>query len=343
MAGFVGADIEQLSVLASLFERKAQALRHMAGVSTASLMVAVWVGADIDVIRSEWNRDAKSAMLKAASQLLGLAFDLRTQAEEQRRASAAPLPASHQSARKISTSRIIDTLKELPSDDLMRIEKVVGSDGVVRYVVYINGTIGNITKITVENYYRVHGWGWNVEASFNAKTPAETLIAETLRRRLADDGQSGAEVMLVGYSQGGMVAQTLADREEFNVKEVLTIGSPQVAPMNGYHGAHVTRLFHNGDQAENSTEIARALVLGLPLDILVHASAGGDPRIGQAHEFRAGTPGFFAHDLHKGDYNWLADQYDKSTNPVDIASRERQSVFLSGEVTAKADLTEATK
>ena len=30
MAGFVGADIEQISVLATLFERKAQALRHIA-------------------------------------------------------------------------------------------------------------------------------------------------------------------------------------------------------------------------------------------------------------------------------------------------------------------------
>ena len=217
MAGFVGADIEQISVLATLFERKAQALRHIAGVSTASLMVAAWVGADIDVIRSERNRDAKSATLRAASQLLGLALDLRTQAEEQRGASAAPLPASHQSARKISTSQIIDALKELPSDHITRIEKVVGADGVVAYAVYINGTIGNITKVTVENYYSVHGWGWNVEASLNAKTPTETLIAETLRRRLADNGQSGAEVMLARYSQGGMVPQTPADRDRKSV------------------------------------------------------------------------------------------------------------------------------
>jgi hypothetical protein len=87
MAGFVGADVDQLVALAGTFERRSDAFNRIAGAASSALMVAEWTGADVDRVRSEWNSQARPAIQRVASELSALAVELRRQAEQQREAS----------------------------------------------------------------------------------------------------------------------------------------------------------------------------------------------------------------------------------------------------------------
>lgn len=93
MAGFVGADVEQLAALATTFDRRASAFDQIASSSSSALMVAEWTGADVDRLRSEWNRQARPAIQRVAGELRALAVELRRQAEQQREASGGAAPA----------------------------------------------------------------------------------------------------------------------------------------------------------------------------------------------------------------------------------------------------------
>jgi len=93
MSGFVGADVDQLVALAATFDRRSTAFTQIASASSTSLMVAEWTGADVDRVRSEWNRQARPAILKVAEELRTLAVDLRKQAEQQRETSGGGSPA----------------------------------------------------------------------------------------------------------------------------------------------------------------------------------------------------------------------------------------------------------
>jgi hypothetical protein len=92
MAGFVGADIDQLTALAGAFERRSDAFNRIAGAANSALMVAEWTGADVDRVRSEWNSQARPAIQRVASELSALAVELRRQAEQQREASGGAVP-----------------------------------------------------------------------------------------------------------------------------------------------------------------------------------------------------------------------------------------------------------
>jgi hypothetical protein len=357
MSGFVGADVDQLDALASRLDRQGSAFREIVGSSTAALVVASWTGADIDRVRSEWTRVAKPAILRVADELSRIAGDLRVQAAEQREASRENSGRTAPRAGAIDGSGhrlppvdppvggptnmrgLIAGVKQLSGDDLFSISEIVGTDGVTRLIVTIPGTHGRLDN--PDGWGQVGGWGSNPAIWLSQNSEVRVAIADALKTRLA--AYPDAEVMLVGHSQGGMLAQSLADDPAFHIKEVVTVGSPTMTADHGFGGANVTRLEHNSDPVVIGTGLAAPLRNelsghGLVADMLQQVMGLDGPVAGAATTFHGGS--YFegwggdgnAHDVGVGDYDWLADQYEASNDAAISAARERQAPFLQGTV-----------
>ena len=105
----------------------------------------------------------------------------------------------------------------------VRIEEIAGPDGSTRYIVYVPATTDwspepgeNTTDLTTND----QGMAGN-----------DTVMREMVRQAIADaDIPPGAEVMLVGYSQGGITAGSLAADPAFladvNVTALVSVGAP---------------------------------------------------------------------------------------------------------------------
>lgn len=78
-----------------------------------------------------------------------------------------------------------------------------------------------------KNAFNTHG---NLIAASGRKSPAEEAVFAALRQAMAKEGVAGKgePVMVVGHSQGGMVATNMARHSgsEFNISHVVTYGSP---------------------------------------------------------------------------------------------------------------------
>ena len=86
--GFVGADISQLETLAKRFDASARKLTEITAKASMMITVAEWTGADIDRLRSQWDRQTKPGLTRSSSALAGLSATIRQQAEQQRQTSA---------------------------------------------------------------------------------------------------------------------------------------------------------------------------------------------------------------------------------------------------------------
>jgi hypothetical protein len=362
MTGFVGADVEQLDALAVRLDRQAAAYREIATSSTVALMMAGWTGADIDRVRSEWNRQSKPAILRVAAELASLAVDVRRQEQQQRATSAAYTGNSRISSYARSTADVVRAVRDARDKDIVQITEVVGDDGVTRYIVTIDGTHGDIDDW--RSWMRLHGWNEAVLNAMDLDTFSKVYVEARLREATKD--HPDAEIMMIGYSQGGDVAQGIANDAKFNVKEILTIGSPPVMTTNHYGGANIVRLAHNSDEVLNSVQIVRdaaardgmvmgaAAGAGVPLvgagvgavvgaaaqiNSIATAMTSGDRSDGSVLTFRGGSAqeAGGAHEIghaddtaYHGHYEYLATSYDESTEPAVVAARERQAVFFHG-------------
>ncbi|MDZ4233884.1 MAG: hypothetical protein U1C73_08990, partial [Dietzia sp.] len=117
------------------------------------------------------------------------------------------------------------------SSDGFRIERITGEDGVERFIVYINGTNqGSEGSLT---------WGEAVASNFGLATKTQGSIRQAM---LAAGINGDSEVLYVGYSQGGMIAQNLAASQEFGTGVVLAQGSPRTsATQIGYDVIHINQ------------------------------------------------------------------------------------------------------
>ena len=353
-SGFRGADVEQLEMLANKFDVQAARIEEIVTSSSGMLFLAEWTGANVERLRSDWNRTARPSLQALAASLKRNADNLKRQALEQREASAGGHTVgggegSAYGGSKLdanpgpsSTADLIDGIRDMnDKEDAFNIQKVIGSDGVERFIVYISGT-GSASGGLMSD-------AENINASFGLNTHTR----ENLERLIAEHigGQTDAEIMLVGHSQGGMYAEAIAASGRFNVSEVVAVGAPGVPVSSGYGGANVTRLQHGADWAVGATEGFRSVLLGPQTHgAIVIGADGGLDNSGYVETFRAGNPleGFRgedildpwnsqAHVLDNGDYNWLAAEYDASNDPSIVAARERQAKFLNGTVVSDAD------
>ena len=131
------------------------------------------------------------------------------------------------------------------SDSNIDVRKVVGPDGKVAYIVDIPGT--KVWNLPGGDGGSANDTGTNVDAMAGNETVLQKGVEEAMRR--AGVGPNDP-VMLVGHSQGGMVAARAANdfvtSHEFNVTHVVTAGSP-VGRMPVPDGVQMLSLENNGD------------------------------------------------------------------------------------------------
>lgn len=167
-----------------------------------------------------------------------------------------------------SVAALVENLRSVSigqSDDAtsIRVQAVIGADGGSRYVVYVPGSFGDPANTLNPADINANPLDWN-------QNPGAFLGADTDSRQAVEAAMqaagipSGAEVVLAGHSQGGIVAGNLAADPAFNggadgymVTDVLTVGSPveQISFPDGTRSLNLAHLgngglwapFHPGD------------------------------------------------------------------------------------------------
>ncbi|KWW97826.1 hypothetical protein TH66_20535 [Carbonactinospora thermoautotrophica] len=198
--------------------------------------------------------------------------------------------------------------------DVRIVEKVL-PDGTVQrsYIVDIPGT-KDWHPVPLQENKHLNDLGTNLHAMAGDPTAYQQGIAEALRRAGA---RPGDPVMLVGHSQGGMVAVRAANdfvrSGEFNVTHVVTAGSP------------VGRM--------EVPDRVRVLSLDNEHDVVPHLDAADNPdapnRTTVTFSDQEGTIGD-NHDIEKA-YLPAAGALDSSDDPSVRAYRESAQRFFSGD------------
>ena len=133
-----------------------------------------------------------------------------------------------------SMSDLIDHRSGMDEDDGLRLEEIKCKDNKTRYVLYIDGTGSGKGA-----YNGSHSLPENVPAYAGWRTDTDVRISELLRTHVKPPG---SEIMVCGYSQGGLHALALADTGEFNVTQVVNTYSPDMSVPVNLHGAQVINL-----------------------------------------------------------------------------------------------------
>lgn len=181
----------------------------------------------------------------------------------------------------------------------VRVQEVVGDDGVPRYIVYVPGSFGD--PANTMNPQDTDGnpmdWNQNPGALLGAETDSSQAVQAAME---AAGVPHGADVVIAGHSQGGMVATNLAADPEFNggesgyhVTDVVTFGSPvehKVTPegTNTINFANrgnglVGEDFHPGDPIplldEPFKEQAPVMIPSDHREVALEAPDGGDAMV----------------------------------------------------------------
>lgn len=135
----------------------------------------------------------------------------------------------------------------------------------------------------------------------------------------------GAEVMLVGFSQGGIIAQTLADDGSSNTKEVLTYGAPELVSLRNFGGGNMVHLMHDGDPVPVSQILTNNVVTQLVSALMTEFTGNEQPENGSSIKFHAGAFDLESHNPTQ--YSNIADQFDNSVRPDVVAARDSQRRF----------------
>jgi hypothetical protein len=197
------------------------------------------------------------------------------------------------------------------TDSNIDVRKVVGADGRVAYIVDIPGT--KVWNLPGGDGGSANDFGTNIDALAGNETVLQKGVEDAMRR--AGIGPNDP-VMLVGHSQGGMVAARAANdfvvHGEFNVTHVVTAGSP-VGRMPVPDGVQMLSLENNGD-------------------IVPHLDAAENPasdnRTTVKFDNQSGTVGGNHAITHN--YADAAHQLDTSTDPSVTRFRDSAGVFTGG-------------
>jgi dienelactone hydrolase len=335
MAGMYGADVAELRELARAFDAAATKLdRERMSVGNA-IRLPAWVGPVAVRFRAEWDSEHSTRVSSAAARLKDAAFALRRNADEQERTSApdsgsgSTLPPSrgereHGASRSTlgSAHALVTELDGMEKNqDGLRIQKIVGDDGVERYVVYINGS-GSTSD---------GAWGGDLGWDNNAFAVVsfDNRTLDHIRAKIASVVEPDAEVALVGFSQGGLIAQRLADESAFRCTTVLTYGSPVLHDVRNFGGADVIRLEHDSDIVPR---LSLFNPLHDPLVAVMDAATGNTPPApGEEVTYRDGGLRWDVH--NSGKYGDLAARFDASSDPRYDAAKAALGRF-SGRIVA---------
>jgi hypothetical protein len=197
------------------------------------------------------------------------------------------------------------------TDSNIDVRKVVGPDGKVAYIVDIPGT--KVWNLPGGDQGSANDFGTNIDAMAGNETVLQKGVEDAMRR--AGIGPNDP-VMLVGHSQGGMVAARAANdfvvAGEFNVTHVVTAGSP-IGRMPIPDNVQVLSMENSGD-------------------IVPHLDAAENPasdnRTTVKFDNQSGTVG--GNHAITGNYADAAHQLDSSTDPSVQRFRDSASVFTGG-------------
>lgn len=326
--GYNGADVDQLREAAAQFERMASSVE----ATTRSLSSLVdsadqWSGADGDRFRAAWKDRSVHSLRAAAAALRQGAIDLRRNADGQEGVSStggANAPAN--------SAQLFEHIRNSERDsDGVRIEKVLGADGATRLIVYLKGQDSTDNRTLARNAPLLAGY---VDAHVTG------MIDEALK---ACPGGTDTDIMLVGYSQGGMDAQNIAASGRYHVTTLLTYGSPLVqSDIPGVEAVHlradgdavpaVGGLIREVEKAALNSGSAGPIFSG-NLVIQMAANAAVDAVTGQsaatAHQFEA-DPGLSDRsplNVHIHGYPEVALSFDNSTDPRWAAAKASMEKF----------------
>ena len=209
-----------------------------------------------------------------------------------------------------SMSDLIDHRSGMDKDDGLRLEEIRCKDGKTRYVLYIDGTESGKGA-----YYDSHTWSENVPAYAGWRTDTDVRISELLRTHVKPPG---SEIMVCGYSQGGLHALALADTGEFKVTQVVNTYSPDMSVPVNLHGAQVINLrdtkepvgFIRG-QSGNQTQNFYGTSDGMSFELDRHVDDGAQKQI--------------------------VKQFENSTDPRLDSQKREISKYLGGELVRVID------
>jgi uncharacterized protein YukE len=267
---YIGADVDELRVAAVRLDQLATTLESSAR-TVNSMIGGPWWGADADGFRSQWTNESKPNMTAASAMLRHGADMLRRNAAEQQQVSSTvggttvnAASAGQTQPAPEGTAALFNTIKDTDgSYDGLMIQQVMGTDGKIRFIAYLNGTDA-ADRLTPERNIPVALGGTDtyVEGRIDAALKAAGY-------QPGPDGtfKNGPEVMLVGYSQGGMDAQNVAAGGRYHVTDLVTYGSPLTFADNPQ--INTIHLRADGDGVPD-----------LPAEAL--AVAGGDPGLAAA-------------------------------------------------------------
>lgn len=202
------------------------------------------------------------------------------------------------------------------SDENIGVRAVRGPNGeITGYIVDITGT-DTWNAPFMDNKGSANDMGTNIDAMAGN----ETVLQEGIELALREAGvPPGAPLMLVGHSQGGIVAAqaagSLADPvtgERYNVTHVVTAGSP-VGGIDVPDNVQVLSMENRGD-------------------IVPHLDARENPnsdnRVNVVFDNQSGTAG--GNHAIQGNYTDAGDQLDASTDPSVRAWMDSAGNFLGG-------------
>lgn len=251
----MGMDVDQVASAGKALKERAAEIDALVGKldGIVRAIPGAWVGPDAQQFVNEWWPEHKKTLQAASSHVAGLGQSALNNASEQREVSGNSVggggdgstgPNAPQSGfgtagevggpALTSASGRYDLTRDAGYDGV-RIQGVIGPDGVLRYIAYLDGTDpgrGLNQRGVLENAAQV---GVSTDTYRNA--------LERLQREIQPPG---SEVMLVGYSQGGIHAQMLAASGAFRVTDVMTFGSPY-APVSDSADYHIVRIEDEND------------------------------------------------------------------------------------------------
>jgi predicted esterase len=189
------------------------------------------------------------------------------------------------------------------------IRKITGPDGKVAYVIDIPGTRPEFGVKQLFSGTNANDMGSNVDSMAGNQTALQKGVEEAMRKAGVHPGDP---VMLVGHSQGGMIAAQIAHDHRFNVTHVITAGSP-IGRMPIPDNVQVLSLENNGD-------------------VVPHLDGAENPstpnRTTVKFDHQAGD--FLENHGVKDNYTKAAHDLDKSTDPSVQRFRDGAKVFTTG-------------
>lgn len=310
-----GMDPDAIRSLGEQLKRVGSDLESLAGRlnTVTGRAETVWAGRDLDRFRRSWSQTLHGQLRDAAESVKGLGRAAINNADEQQQTSDS---VGHVGRHKSpsSTGGFLDQARggDMSTDDGVRIQSGIGPDGHRKVIVYIDGTFG-------DKYGRLD--------------PLDNLSAVAGQSEMTDyimsklKGVAGPldDVLIVGYSQGGLIAEDVAWRGDFKSTTVITEAAPR---LGGSHGdVDVLRLNARGLVND---------VIGLPgasadaINHVVHpdqyaADTGVDSRwnaerslggkFGQLLDpLGSGVTDHMDHDLYRS----AAADFERSQNPDDV-------------------------